>query len=455
MRFVNRRAHLLTNFARLSYYLLAAMRRLNWDNRKIREYQNKRLRKVVRNAFDNVPLYRRLYKEAGVSPSDVRTVEDLNKLPIITKTGMKKTPVADLISKEFDIGQLKVLRTGGSTGQPFSVYVSKKEDDWRKSIYMRANISCGQRPRDRWLAVVIAEQAADTTSLQRIIGVYAQTVVPVVWNRSSQLEFIRKGKPDVLDGFSGALWLLAKEAELRDVRSIRPRIIFGSGELIDRSSRTYLERVFDAPFYDQFGCTEIDRSAWQCTDLSGYHMDVDSAIMQFVDEKGQEVGLGEKGEIVYTSLFNCAMPFVRYNVKDVGVPIGDECSCGRKLPLMKVVEGRANSFLVFPDDRVVVPMSFIETLQAFRYVKEIDQYRVVQKKRDLVEILIKKAYSSVDEESLRKSLLSNLCEGLPKVENVDVSKVRFEVKFVDDLPLTERGKLNVVVSYVQSDSTNK
>lgn len=455
MRFVNRRAHLLTNFARLSYYLLAAMRRLNWDSRKLREYQNKRLRKVVRNAFDNVPLYRRLYKEAGVSPSDVRTVEDLNKLPIITKTAMKKTPVADLISKEFDIGQLKVLRTGGSTGQPFSVYVSKKEDDWRKSIYMRANISCGQRPRDRWLAVVIAEQAADTTSLQRIIGVYAQTVVPVVWNRSSQLEFIRKGKPDVLDGFSGALWLLAKEAELRDVRSIRPRIIFGSGELIDRSSRTYLERVFDAPFYDQFGCTEIDRSAWQCTDLSGYHMDVDSAIMQFVDEKGQEVGLGEKGEIVYTSLFNYAMPFVRYNVKDVGVPIGDECSCGRKLPLMKVVEGRANSFLVFPDDRVVVPMSFIETLQAFRYVKEIDQYRVVQKKRDLVEILIKKAYSSVDEESLRKSLLSNLCEGLPKVENVDVSKVRFEVKFVDDLPLTERGKLNVVVSYVQSDSTNK
>jgi phenylacetate-CoA ligase len=424
------------------------MRRLHWNERSLRKYQNKQLRKVVKNAFDNVPFYNQLFKAAKIHPSDIKTVDDLSKLPIVTKTDMKKTPLTNLISREYSVDNLKALRTGGSTGEPFSVYISGRENDWRKAIYMRANISCGQRPRDRWLAVVSAEQAADTAHFQRLIGVFAQTVIPVVWNRSVQLNFIEKEKPDILDGFSGVLWLLAKEAELSEVKSIHPRIIFGTAELIDPSSRKYVEKVFDAPFYDQFGCTEIDRSAWQCPEMLGYHMDTDSVIMQFVDEEGQEVGPGEVGEIVYTSLFNYAMPFIRYNVKDKGVPTESECPCGRKLPLMKVVEGRSNSFLTFPDKHIVAPMSFIEILQAFRFVKEIEQYRVIQKKRDLIEIYIKKTNSEVNEESLGKQLVANVMEGLPKVENVNVSKVNFEVKFVDDLPLTQRGKLNVVVSYV-------
>ncbi len=440
----------MPNFARISYYLLKALSRIRWDKDKLREYQNERLRKVVKYAYDNVLFYRELFRNAGIKPSDIRTVEDLNKLPIVRKSEMKKRREADLISREFQSENLKVLRTGGSTGEPFSIFISRNEDDWRKAIYMRANISCGQKPRDRWVAVVDAERVTDTTHFQHLIGVFAQKVIPVVWNRDIQFRAIENLKPDVLDGFSNVLWLIAREAETRNVKSIRPRIVFGSGGLISRSSREYLEGVFGAPYYDQFGCTEIDRSAWQCSERVGYHMDVDSVVIQFVDEEGKEVGLGERGEIVYTSLSNYAMPFIRYGVGDIGVPIDDECSCGRKLPLMKVVEGRSNSFLVFPNGHVVAPMSFIETMKAFRLVKEIDQYRVVQKREDLVEIYVKKTNDSVNEERLRNWLVANILEGLPKVENVDLSQVRFEVRFVDDLPLTGRGKLNVVFSHVQA-----
>jgi phenylacetate-CoA ligase len=437
----------MSNLARISYYLLKASRRLRWDKDKLREYQNKQLRKVVKYAYDNVLFYRQLFKTAGVKPSDIRTADDLNKLPIVRKSEIKKRHETDLVSREFNTRKLKLLRTGGSTGEPFSIYISRKEDDWRKAIYMRANISCGQRPRDRWVAVVDAERVTDTTSFQHLVGVFAQKVIPVVWSKDAQLKAIEKLKPDVLDGFSNALWLLAREVELRNVKSIHPRIMFGSGDLISQSSREYLEKVFGVPYYDQFGCTEIDRSAWQCPEKGGYHMDVDSVIMQFVDEDEEEVRPDERGEIVYTSLFNYAMPFIRYGIQDVGVPIDDECSCGRKLPLMKVVEGRSNSFLFFPDGHVVAPTSFIEIMKAFRLVKEIDQYRVVQKREDLVEIYVKKTSDSVNEERLRNWLVANILEGLSKVENVDLSKVRFKVRFVEDLPLTGRGKLTVVFSF--------
>lgn len=442
----------MPNLARISYYLFKAMKRLHWDREKLELYKNKRLRRIVKYAFDNVRFYHEVFRASGVHPTDIRTSDDLNKLPITRKREMRKCSRADLISRNFDGSNLKVLGTGGSTGEPFLVYVCAKEDDWRKAIYLRANVSCGQRIRDRWVAVDVAERAVDTSDFQGLVRVFARKVIPVTWDRASQLKAIANLNPDILDGFSGALWLLAKEAELRGVSSIRPRIIFGSGDLIDRSSRSYLEKVFDAPYYDQFGCTEVDRSAWQCPERVGYHIDVDSVIMQFVDEDGEEVASGERGEIVYTSLFNYAMPFIRYGTMDIGVPIDDECPCGRKLPLMKVVEGRSNSFLIFPDGHVVTPMSFIETLKAFKLAKEIDQYRVVQKKRNLVEIYVKKSSDSVDEDRIGSWLIANILDGLPKVERVDLSEVTFEVKFVDELPLSGRGKLNVVVSHVQAFS---
>lgn len=436
------------DFSRISFYLLEAMGRLRWDRQRLEDYQKKRLRKVVRYAYAYVPYYHKIFKESGLTPSEINNVDVLSRLPITRKSDLKKQPYRNLISVEYADAHLKALKTGGSTGEPFTLYINKKEDAWRKAVYLRANASCGQRPRDRWVAVLDAERASDTSFVQHATRIFAKQIIPVTWTRAAQLNAIEKAGPDVLDGFPSALWMLARETELKGQSSVHPRLIFGSGELISKSSRRYLERVFEAPYYDQFGCTEIDRSAWQCPEKNGYHIDVDSVVMQFVDHEGEEVGSGERGEIVYTSLFNYAMPIIRYSTRDIGIRLDQDCPCGRSLPLMSIMEGRDNSFLVFPDGHIVSAMSFIETLKAFLLVKEIEQYRVVQRSTDLIEILIKKAHEGVDESRVRDWLLTNISRDLPKVENLDLQGVRFEVKFVDSLPLTRTGKLNVVTSNV-------
>jgi len=348
----------------------------------LKKHQNKGVRRIVRYAYDHVPFYHDMFRKEGIKPSEIRTVSDLNKLPIMRREEIRKN-IDRMISKEYDITRLKMLRTSGSTGKPLFFYISGSEDEFRKAKHLRANISCGQRLRDKWVLICTPLHFGVATRLQRLLGVYVPTPVSVFNDVGSQISIVEELKPDILDGYSNSLLLLAKEVEKRGRETFKPRFIIGGAELSENSSRQFIEKVFDAPFYDQYACDEMERIAWQCKEKNEYHMDTDSIIVQFVDGDGEEVSSDERGEIVCTSLFNYAMPFIRYAVGDVGVPSNEECPCGRTLPLMKLVEGRADSFIFFPDGRVLSPMALNAVGEMFKFHNNIDQYRIIQRKIDL------------------------------------------------------------------------
>lgn len=435
---------MMRNFPRLLWYLSRSLRRLNWDKKKLGEYQEKKLREIVRYAFYNVPFYHDYFKRVGINVNDVKTLEDLSKLPIIRKEDLRQAEPNRIVSKEFAIDRLKMVRTSGSTGQPFRVFLSRGEDDWRKAIYMRANISCGQRARDRWVVITSPHHFGDTSGIQHLLRLFDQECISVFTKIREQVRLVNEANPDILDGYSGSLLLLAKEVKQLGLNTIRPRIIFGTADLIDNQSRGLIERVFDAPFYDQFGCAELDRTAWQCPERKGYHMDADSVITQFVDDEGNDVSLGESGEVVYTSLFNYVQPLIRYGVRDVGKPLSDQCPCGRKLPLMEVVEGRRDSFLVFPNGRVLSPMGFWSIMRLFDLAEHIDQFVVTQRKPDLVEISVKRKDNTVEESLLGQKLVEHIenCIGIER------SICAFHVSFVDKILLSKGGKLQSVISLV-------
>ena len=430
------------NYFRAAYYLFGMMKRAYWDRDRLIEYQNKKLRKVVKYAYDHVPFYHEKFERLGIKPADVKTAKDLDKLPISRREELQKN-VEKLISDEFDAGKLQVVSTSGSTGQPLFTYISRREDEFRKAKLLRANISCGQKPRDRWVVITAPQHRSNVTKLQKFLGLYAPVPISVFDDTATQVSIIDRLKPDVLDGYSSSLLLLAKEAEKTEIKTIRPRSIIGGAELIDGSSRQFIEKMFDAPFYDQYACVELERLAWQCHEKTGYHIDADSIIMQFVDEDGEEVAAGERGEIVCTSLFNHAMPFIRYAVGDVGVASEDtNCPCGRAFPLMKVIEGRKDSFVILPDGRVLSPLVFGWSMEVFKFYHCIDHYRVVQKKIDVFKFLIKTKGGHVDEKVMEAELLAHI----RKMLNVGESEVAFEIEFVDDIPLDKSGKLRKVIS---------
>lgn len=436
----------MANLLRVVYYLVAARRRLYWDKDKLRRFQEKNLRSVVDYAFRFVPFYHEKFKEAKVTPDDVRTLQDLSKLPIVKKNEIRVEEPRRLISIESDPQKLKVVRTSGSTGKPFSVYLSPPEDDWRKAIYMRANMSCGQKPRDRWVAITAPHHFGDTTRLQQRLGVFARHNISVFSGLDSQIQFVNTVKPNVLDGYSGSLLLLAREIERRGLRSVSPRMIFGTAELIDGVSVKIIEKVFNAPFYDQFGCVELDRTAWQCPHKVGYHMDVDSVITQFVDSEGTETSPDEQGEVLYTSLFNYAMPLIRYAVGDVGQYSLEECSCGRVLPLMKVIEGREDSFVTLPNGQLLSPRAFTIAMSMFRRYQDIDEFRIIQRKRDLIEFFIKIRNDVEEKSEFENELEAHICRTLA----LDGLGVSISISRVDEMPRSKTGKLTAVISEVNA-----
>ena len=426
----------------VAYYLSNLLQHSRWSRDRLLKHQNKNIHKIVDYAYRHVSFYHEKFKEYGINPDDVRTQEDLSKLPIIRRRELQEN-ANSIISDEFDVRRLAKVSTSGSTGQPLFTYITRREDAFRKAKLLRANTICGQRPRDRWVIITGPQHQAQALRLQKFLGVYAPIPVSVFDNLASQISKIENLRPDVLDGYSNSLLLLAKEVEKKGDTQIKPKMIIGGAELIDASSRRFIENHFDAPFYDEYALVELERLAWQCEERAEYHIDADSVIMEFVDSNDEKVGPGETGEIVCTSLFNYAMPFIRYAVGDLGKPSQEErCCCGRAFPLMKVIEGRKDSLVFLPDGRVVPPLAIGWAMEFFKFYSSIYQYRVIQKRIDSFRVLIKKKDNGVDKKTMEVELENHL----KKMLNLCHDDVRFEIEFVPEIPLEKTGKLRKVIS---------
>ena len=432
----------MTNYLRALHYLYSMKKRAYWNSKKLLEFQNRQLRRIIRYAYENSSFYNRRFRQTGVSPDEIKTAKDLVKLPLVRKEDMAQN-VREIVSRRFEVDRLKAMRTSGSTGRPLYIYMTQAENEFRKAKHLRANMACGQRARDRWVTITSPLHFAETTYLQKLLRFYAATPVSVFDDIGQQIAKIAKLKPDIIDGYSNSILLLAREVKRQGISTISPRFLISGAELIDPGSRKFIEQVFDAPLYDQYACVEFERIAWQCQEKDGYHIDADSLIVQFVDAHGEEVAPGEEGEIVCTSLSNFAMPFIRYGLDDLGLSSEkSECACGRTFPLMKLVEGRKTSLLMFPSGRVLAPFALMLAIWTFKFYDFIEVFRVIQKRKDLLVFKMKIKDSLADkkvfENELKKHLRKEL--GLP------IGEINFEVDFVENIPMDKSGKFRIVTS---------
>jgi phenylacetate-CoA ligase len=415
--------------------LLRQVRKNQWlKTSELEELQAKKLRAIVKHAYNNTEFYHRKFKDAGIRPEDIKRVGDLEKVPFTTKEELREHSTGSILAKGVDLNKCKVTPTSGSTGTPLKVVYDGAADDFSKAVNLRSMMENGLKIRVKWVNIGDSRTASKPSWFQKL-GFFNLVTLNLFDSIEDEINTLININPDIIVGYPSQLNLIARYVEQQSIAEIKPRTIFTTAELLDNNTRKLINSVFNLELVDLFGCVEVNRTAWECPEHQGYHLDIDSVVTEFVKD-GENVAAGERGNIVYTCLFNYAMPLIRYEVGDVGVPSGESCTCGRGLPMMKCVEGRADDFISLPSGKIISP---IVLALVMKHSEGVVEYQLVQETFDKIS-----AYLVVSEEFDEKHI-EKLGEDIRSALNNEVS---VKIKIQDALKRGSTGKIRSVISKV-------
>lgn len=417
------------------YYTLK-MLQTQWESpEEIKKRQLKRLKFIVDYAYRNTVFYHNKFKKAGIHPSDIQSLPDLKKIPITTKDEVINHREHMLVPGFSEKNSLKVT-TSGSSGRMMEILQDSRSVAANEASVTRAYAAMGRRLFKDRIAYIrhISTDAAEQFQ-GKLVEFLTQTLGKSLWLSSSldeevMIEKMKVFNPTVVAGYPSSLYMLANKMKELGIE-FTPRFVMSGGELLTHEDRAFIQSVFQCHVYDFYGAYELMVVAWECK-KHGMHIDADMNILECL-AGGEDAAPGEPGEVVGTNLWYRAMPFIRYKVGDVASFKDDLCECGRGLPLMHMVEGRKDDFLVLPSGRLVGPRAVKPLVMTF---PEVDKLRIIQEKKDLILVKI-----------VEKTEFNRTEELKQKLKDVLKEDVTVQIDIVDDIPRTT-GKLRAVYSKV-------
>ena len=241
----------------------------------------------------------------------------------------------------------------------------------------------------------------------------------------------------IVRGYPTTLGVLAEHLAQQDAR-FPMQAILTFGETLFPHQRELFEDRFACPIYDAYGGEGLEVGA-QCGQHPGYHINAESIIAEVVDEEGRALPMGEEGQLVLTCLDNYAMPFIRYNIQDLGTLSGERCSCGRGLPLLQSVSGRVVDVLITPEGKRLYTGFFTYLMNR---VDGVRQYQVVQ--LSPTELCLRVVADGAFGEPQRAHILRQVSQNVGPSMTVSVEQM-------GRIPITETGKRRFLVSHLSPD----
>lgn len=355
---------------------------------ELKEEQEKQLRHMIAFCCDNVPYYRDLFKALKLQPKDIKTVGDLEKLPILTKDIIKQH------WEEFKPTNLSGMKyydgaSGGSTGKPFSYRLSKHDRFLGGALLYRGWGYGGYELGDKMAFLAGSSLSVGTKSrLNNLVHEKVRNLRKLSSYDMGKEEMLKYAQiidsfqPRFIRGYASSIYFFAKWIEENDLIVHSPDAVFTTAEKLYPHMRAKISEVFNCNVYDGYGLNDGGVGAYECPEHAGLHIDTERSVMEGADERGQQVDQG-MGRILATSLHNYALPFIRYDTGDVGSFLDDTCTCGRGSRLLKEVIGRDKEFLITPKGKYVHGAAFFNTvLGGMRHVNEILEFQIIQETKD-------------------------------------------------------------------------
>jgi phenylacetate-CoA ligase len=420
---------------RRAIYLSQMLRNASRSADSLAARQGRDLQSLVRQAVMRVPFYRKLYATHGIGADSVLELEDLPRLPIVTKAQLRSAG-AEAISLEAPRRRV-TISTSGSSGEPFEFPIDNDYDQWRKAQYLRAYLCGGRRLRDKVLRLTAFPQLR-VPWISRL-GLLRERQFSCATDPARIADAWQSLAPDVLQGYPSSLRSLANYCRERgQCLTPAPRLVFTDSELLTPDTRALLEQQFAAPVLDIFGTFETDNIAFQCALRAGYHIASDCAVIEIVRE-GKPVAPGEQGEIVVTVLANRTTPFIRYNLRDIGRLLPQPCACGLPFPLLTGLQGRADDLIVLKGGRLRTAMDVLGRLDYSGAA--VRHYQLRQLHLAVFELLIvpSSAYRAEVGEQMANSIAATL------------GNAQVTVRVLEVIPPDRSGKLRAFVSQLALD----
>lgn len=365
--------------ARQVYYVAQVLRDQWKSTAELRDLQVKKIKKIIRYAYENTELYHRKLREANITPSSFNRLDDISRFPTVSKSDLREGFPHGAVSREYSVEQCFQAATSGSTGEVLNVVYSPSAYEFQMAATYRNFAALGYKPWHKF-GYVRYESIHGGTPLYERLGIVRKLFIPVSLAAEQQVAMVRQFNPHAITGYPSILIEWARLMDQEENR-IHPLFVRAEAEILTKKAKAFMESAFGCPLYEEYGSIEFVSLAFECAER-GYHISADNVFLEFLKD-GEPVAPGEEGEIYATSLVNRAMPFIRYNLNDRGVPLEETCSCGRGLPLMKLVVGRDDDFLILPSGKRISPRVVIPL---FELANGVQEFRVIQKKKDLIQV---------------------------------------------------------------------
>lgn len=411
----------------------------SYDEQK--KQQEKKLRYMINFVYKNVPYYHKLFNELKLSPDDIKTINDLEKLPILTKDIIKSN-WEDFKPASLSSMACNEQATGGSTGTPFKYRLLKSDRFLSAALLYRGWGYAGYELGDKMVFIAGASlDVGNKSPFNKNIHEATRNIrkCSSFDMGKSDMEHYTKVlnsfKPKFLRGYPSSIYFYAKWIQENDISIHLPDAVSTTSEKLLPYMREAISNVFNCEIFDAYGLNDGGVSAYECTEHNGLHIDTDRSIMEVVDDSSFQLEEGQ-GDIIATSLHNYAMPFIRYQTGDMGHIIEDKCSCGRGSKLLKEILGRSVDILQTPEGKAVHGWFFLYIM--WEYCQGVKEYQVVQKQLNhlVIKLVIDDSFDEIQLDKIRK---------LVKEKS---SFWNIEFKFVDCIERTKAGKYKFIISEI-------
>lgn len=403
---------------------------------KIQNYSYHQLKILLRHAKKNSSYYRdHINFDPYLPYAHEELFNKFSNLPFLTKK--------QLILNKSDIGTYycrwsSTKTTGGSTGEPVTILKNpsalarERAATWR--CYEWAGVSIGDKQARFWGIPHTNKERFKA----RLIDIVANRQRISAFNLSEEalLKYYKKllnYRPHYLYGYVSVIELFAryiKDNSLPPIPSLKS--IVTTSEVLSNSVRGYIQDVFGVKVFNEYGCGEVGSIAHEC-DYGSMHIVADNLYLE-VD------GIGGYGEIVVTDYYNFATPLLRYKVGDFATIDHGECACGRTLPMLNGIHGRAYDIIHTSDGRSLHPESIMYIFEAIQKEKSsFKQFQAIQEKFDsfVINVVPTKHWSQETQYEIEAGLKKHISQDI---------KTRFIL--VDLIPREKSGKMRVIKSHV-------